>query len=117
MQQFVSKKEVRIGLYGVGIFVAIGLLILITRSIFTTGLSSAVPAEYKTKLIEAEQILAKSGRDIANKEAFKESLNKAQALVFEVRDKNIFANDVNALLSQISVLKRQLNGIESYKLS
>jgi hypothetical protein len=117
VQEVVNKKEVRVGLYATGMVVAVGLLILITRSLFTTGLSSAVPAEYKAKLIEAEQILSKSGRDIANREAFKESLNKAQSLVFEVRDKNIFANDVNALLAQISVLKRQLNGIESYKLS
>jgi hypothetical protein len=112
-----GKKEVRIGLYGVGIAVAIGLLILITRSLFTTSLSSSVPVEYKNKLIEAEQILSKSGRDIANKETFKESINKAEALVFEVREKNIFANDVAALLEQISVLKRQLNGVESYKLN
>jgi hypothetical protein len=117
VQKIFNKKEVRTWIYGVGMVVAIGLLILITRSVFTTGLSSAVPAEYKSKLIEAEQILSKSGRDIANREAFKESLNKAQSLVFEVRDKNIFANDVNALLVQISMLKRQLNGIESYRLS
>lgn len=116
IQALAQKKEVRIGTFALGIIVSIGLLILIVQSIFQTSMVTAVPEEYKTKLIEAEQIIGKSTRDMANRELFKENLSKAEALVFEVRDKKMFANDVKNLLDKISVLKRQLNGIESISL-
>lgn len=103
-------------MFALGIGVSLGLLILIVRSVFYTSMETAVPEEYKTKLIEAEQIIGKSTRDMANRELFKESLSKAESLVFEVRDKKMFANDVKSLLEKISVLKRQLNGIESVSL-
>lgn len=103
-------------MFVIGITVSLSLLILIVRSVFYTSMTTAVPEEYKTKLIEAEQIIGKSTRDIANRELFKESISKAEALVFEVRDKKMFANDVKSLLDKISVLKRQLNGIESISL-
>lgn len=79
-------------------------------------METAVPEEYKAKLIEAEQIIGRSTRDMANRELFKENLSKAETLVFEVRDKKMFSNDVKVLLEKISVLKRQLNGIESVSL-
>ena len=96
--------------------VAVGLLYLITSSIFHSGVNSVVPEEYKNKLIEAKQILDRSSRDIANKDAFKDNISKAESLIFEVRDQKLFSNDVKNLLSQISVLKKQLNGIETYSL-
>ncbi len=114
VQILIQKKEVRVGIFGTWIVIAIGLLILIIRSLFYTSMMTAVPEEYKNKLIEAQQILGRSSRDMANKELFKENLAKAESLVFEVRDKKVFANDVKSLLEQISVMKRQLNGIESY---
>ena len=116
VQSIISRKEVRVGAYGLGMVVAIGLLTLIVKSLFTSSLSGTVPVEYKNKLIEAEQILARTGRDLANKEAFKANIKQAEDLVFEVRDKKIFIQDVNSLLSQISVLKRELNGVESFAL-
>lgn len=80
-------------------------------------MGSVVPEEYKNKLVEASQILNRSSRDLANKEAFKQNIKKAEDLIFEVRDQKLFSNDVKELLSQISLLKKQLNGIETYSLS
>ena len=113
---FLAKKSVRIGFLGLGLVVSITLLTLIVRSVFYTSMETAVPADYKSKLIEAEQIIGRSSRDMANRELFKDNLTKAESLVFEVRDKKMFANDVKGLLERISVLKRQLNGIESISL-
>lgn len=116
IQSFIKKKEVRIGMFGLGIGVALVLLMLIIRSVFYTSMVTAVPEEYKLKLIEAEQIIGRSTRDMANRELFKQNLSKAESLIFEVRDKKMFANDVKSLLEKISVLKRQLNAIESIDL-
>ncbi len=116
VQAFFKRKGVRVTMIGLGLIVSISLLVLIVRSVFYTSMTTAVPEEYKSKLIEAEQIIGKSTRDMTNRELFKENISKAEALVFEVRDKKMFANDVKGLLDKISVLKRQLNGIESISL-
>lgn len=116
VEEILGKKSVRVGSLAAGVVVCIILLVLIVRSVFYSSMGTAVPEEYKSKLIEAEQIISRSSRDMANRELFKDNLSKAETLVFEVRDKKVFSNDVKSLLDRISVLKRQLNGIESISL-
>jgi hypothetical protein len=58
--------------------------------------------------------LEKAGKDLANKDAFKENLTKAENLIFEVRGKGVYMNDVKRLLDTISILKKQMNGVESF---
>lgn len=45
---------------------------------------------------------------------FKSNLKKAEDLIFEVRGKGVYLNDVKRLLDNISILKKQMNGIESF---
>lgn len=117
VRAFLSKKEVRAGFFLSGIIVAVAFLYIITSSIFQANVSSSVPETYKSKLIEAQTILNRSGKDIANKDVFKDNLKKAESLIFEVRNENLFRNDVESLLAQLSTLKRQFNGIETYTLA
>lgn len=117
VQSALANKRVRTSLFGTGLVVALGLLYLITSSLFHSRMGSVVPEEYKNKLVEASQILNRSSRDLANKEAFKQNIKKAEDLIFEVRNQKLFSNDVKDLLSQISLLKKQLNGIETYSIS
>lgn len=51
---------------------------------------------------------------MGNREAFSTNIKKAENIIFEVREKQIFLNDVKKLLSDISILKKQINGVESF---
>jgi cell division septum initiation protein DivIVA len=109
-----NNKVLRSSLFGLGILVGITLLYLIISSLFVQKASTTIPEAYKNKLIEAALIIEKSNKDLGNREVFNENIKKAETLIFEVRDKQIFLNDVKKLLGDISILKKQINGIESF---
>ncbi len=62
-------------------------------------------------------ILERTNKDIWNKEVFDSNIKKAENLIFEVRWKKLFMNDVKKLLDYISILKKQANWIETFTLT
>ena len=109
-----KNEKIRASLFGIGAIVAIVLLYFAVNAIFQQRSTAGVPEEYRNKLIEAQLLIEKAPKDLANRESFKANLKKAEDLIFEVREKQLWMNDVKKLLDTISVLKKQLNGIESF---
>ncbi len=109
-----KNEKLRAGAFGAGVVVCAVLLFATISAIFQQKTDLAVPEEYKNRLIEAQIILEKAGKDLANKDVFKANLKKAEDLIFEVRGKGVYLNDVKRLLDTISILKKQMNGIESF---
>ncbi|MDD5197502.1 MAG: hypothetical protein PHN60_01440 [Candidatus Gracilibacteria bacterium] len=109
-----NNKYFRSGLFGLGVIVCVGLLYFILSSIFIQKANTTIPEEYKNKLIEAQLIIEKSNKDMGNREVFNANIKKAEDIIFEVRKKQVFLNDVKKLLSDISILKKQINGVESF---
>lgn len=109
-----NNKYLRSGLFGLGVVVCVGLLYLILGSLFVQKASTVIPEEYKNKLIEAQFIIEKSSKDMGNREVFAANIKKAEDIIFEVRKKEIFLNDVKKLLGDISALKKQMNGVETF---
>lgn len=109
-----KDEKFRAAAFGAGVVVCAILLFVTIAAIFQQKTDLAVPEEYKNRLIEAQIILEKTGKDLANKEVFKANLEKAEGLIFEVRGKGVYLNDVKRLLDTISILKKQMNGIESF---
>lgn len=112
-----KNKYVYLGLLGSGVIIAVYLLYVVIGSIINTQIQSSVPEEYKNKLIEARLLLERTNKDFWNKEVFANNIKKAEDIIFEVRWKWIFKNDVDKLLSYISILKKQANWIETVNLS
>lgn len=111
-----KNKYVYLWFLSVWILMSAVFLYSIISSILNNELQKSVPEQYKTKLIEAKLILDRSNKDLWNKEVFDANIKKAESLIFEVRWKNIFLNDVNKLLDFISLLKKQSNWIETFNL-
>ncbi|EKD66816.1 MAG: hypothetical protein ACD_49C00009G0041 [uncultured bacterium (gcode 4)] len=112
-----ENKYIKIGLFSTGVVVSVFFLYLIISGIISQNVSSSVPVEYKNKLIEAKLILERTNKDLGNKDIFYANIKNAENLIFEVRDKQIFLNDVKKLLDHISILKKQANWIESFELT
>lgn len=109
-----KNRTIRSVSFAIGIFVCIALLYLILSSLFLQKANTSVPEEYKNKLIEAQLIIEKSNKDLGNRDVFNANIKRAEDLIFAVRQKQIFLNDVKKLLADISILKKQMNGIETY---
>lgn len=109
-----NNKYLRSSLFGLGVVVCVGLLYLMLSSIFVQKANTTIPEEYKNKLIEAQLIIEKSNKDMGNREVFNANIKKAEDIIFEVREKQVFLNDVKKLLADIKILKKQINGVESF---
>lgn len=107
-----KNKTLRVGLFGIWIIVSIVLLYLIIGWIINWNTKTIVPEVYKNKLIEAKQIIDAAKWDIWNKENFDKNITKAENIIFEVREKQVFLSDIKKMLDDISVLKKQINWIE-----
>lgn len=112
-----KNKYVYLTFLSIGVLVSIGLLYAVIGSILSGQIEKSMPEQYKNKLIEAKLILERTNKDIWNKEVFDANIKKAEDIIFEVRWKNVFLNDVNKLLDYISLLKKQSNWIETFVLS
>lgn len=109
-----NDKRLRGALFGLGVVVCVSLLYLMLSAIFAQKASTTIPEEYKNKLIEAQLIIEKSNKDMGNRDVFNANIKKAEDIIFEVRKKQVFLNDVKKLLTDISILKKQMNGVESF---
>ena len=112
-----QNTYVQTGLFVLGVCVSITLLYALVSSIFTRQVNLAVPETYKNMHIESRLLIEKANKDITNRDLFQENIKKAEDLAFQVRDQRLFSTDVNKLLSDISILKRQVSGIESFDMS
>lgn len=112
-----KNKYVYVSVLTFWILISIWLLFLIINSILTSQIQRSVPVEYKNKLIEAKLIIERTNKDIWNKEVFDANIKKAEGIIFEVRWKNVFLNEVKKLLDDISILKKQSNWIETFTFS
>ena len=114
-----QNKFVRTGSLGLGLVVCIVLLYSIIGGLVNSQISTTVPEEYKTKLIDVRVLLEKAGKDIGNKDAFDKNIKQAESILFALREENgeYLLEDRKKLLDQISVLKKQYNGVESFELN
>lgn len=113
----INNKYVYVSLLSAGVLCAVFFLYVIINSIMYHEMQKSIPEQYKNKLIEAKMLLERTNKDLWNKEVFDANIKKAENMIFEVRWKWVFLNDVNKLLDYISILKKQSNGIETFTLS
>ena len=110
-----QDKRVQAGLFLGGVAVCAGLLYLTVAALLAGQAAMMVPEEYKTKLVDARRLVDEAARAGADKAQAGKLLAQAGKLVFEVRDKSLYLKDAQALLTDISSLKKRLNGIETAK--
>jgi hypothetical protein len=112
-----GNPTIRKVVFGVGVAVSVTLLYLVVSSVFSGQADTAVPEEYRQKLVDAAAAIQKASKEAGNPELFRTHVKQAEDLIFEVRDKQLFMTDVTKLLGDISVLKKEANGIESFNLT
>lgn len=109
-----DNKPLRNAMFFSGLIVSGIFLYLIIGSFLSVRSGELIPEAYKNKLIEARLIIERSSKDLGNRDAFMTNVQQAENLIYEVRDKKIFMNDVKKLLEEIALMKKQLNRIESF---
>jgi hypothetical protein len=68
----------------------------------------------KNNIIELNDILRTAGENINNPEIFEKNIVDAEILIKEVKDKNLYLNDLAKVTENLNLLKQQFNKIEIF---
>ena len=100
------------------IVVAILLCLFVLYSIISGLLGSATQTTQKDNAkIQLETAIEHkniANKNIANEDVFTLNIEAAEAIVREIKQNELYINDVNKIISDINALKKQYNGIETF---
>lgn len=98
-----------------GIIISTVILFSIISGILGKSIESSKTTEYKNNLIQAREYIRLANQNLANKEVFELNIWKAEELVAKVGSEQLFLNDVQNIYDDISIIKKQFNGIEVFE--
>lgn len=103
----------------ISIVLAILLCFLVLYSIISSLLSSTVQStqkdDAKIQLQQAIEYTSIANKNLANPAVFQENISLAEDIVTNITDQNLYINDVNKINWDISILKKQYNGVETFE--
>lgn len=98
-----------------GIIISTFILFSIISGILGKSIENSKTTEYKNSLIQAREYIRLANQNLANKEVFELNISKAEELVAKVGTEQLFLNDVQNIYDDISIIKKQFNGIEVFE--
>lgn len=98
-----------------GIIVSTFILFSIISGILWKSIESSKTTEYKNNLIQAREYIRLANQNLANKEVFELNISKAEELIAKVGNEQLFLSDVKNIYDDISIIKKQFNGIEVFE--
>lgn len=111
----ISDKIFRNSLFVAWIVVSVSLLYIIIGWIVSTTNNSMNISTAKEKLIEARDYIRVANENMNNADLFDLNIQKATDITTEIKDKKLFLNDVDKIIDDISILKKQYDWVESFE--
>lgn len=90
------------------------LLYWIISWVIWKSIENSTNTQYKENLIQAREYIRLANQNITNPEAFTLNIKKAEELIATVKEQELFLNDIEWILSDISIIKKQFNWIEIF---
>ena len=112
-----KSKNIRNGIFLLGILVAFILLYGIVSGVIRATSSTNDIEASKEDLIKAKEYIRLASENINNPDIFTLNVKQAEDIVYEIQDKKLFLNDIGKILDDIWVIKKQFNGIETFEKS
>ena len=109
-----KSKLVKNLLFVSWIIISSFLLFSVISSIVWNTIQTSKNEEYKTNLIQARTYLRVANENITNPDAFELNIKKAEELVAKVKEQKLYLTDVDSILDDISIIKKQFNWIEVF---
>lgn len=113
---FVKKqKETKYVFLIAGVVLLFSLLYLLFSALFSVV--SSPERDSKSQLIKAQELIDNSQKIINNPVAFNKTIEEAEAILFELRDKRVYMTDTQSLLSRIEAMKKEVNDVQTIDVS
>lgn len=110
-----QSKSIKNAILVVGIFVSVFLLYAIIGGVLGNSKVSKDVANSQLNLEKARDYIRVANENIANPDVFDLNIKKAEEIVYEIKDKKLFLNDLSKILDDITIIKKEFNGVESFE--
>jgi hypothetical protein len=110
-----QSQIIKAGGFLVWICITCFLLYSIISGILSTSTTTREVTNSKQALIQAREYIKLANENLANPDIFALNMKKAEDLVYEIQDKQLFLNDISKILDDITIIKKQFNGVESFE--
>lgn len=111
----ISDKIFRNALFVSWIIVSISLLYIIIGWVVSTTNNSMNISTAKEKLIEARDYLRIANENMNNSDVFELNIKKVEEITAEIKSKRLFLNDVDKIIDDTSLIKKQYDWVESFE--
>ncbi len=90
------------------------LFFIITKLVEVTN-NSKEKEEARIELIEAKKFIKLASENVTNTESFKLNIWKSEEIIKEIKDKELYLNDIKKIEDDINIVKKQFNKVEIYE--
>jgi len=95
-------------------FICFVFLYFILSSFLSLSSVTRDTEDSKEDLLKAREFVRLASENINNPDIFSLYIEDGEKIAQEITDKELFLNDVGKILDDITVLKKQFNGIETF---
>ncbi len=99
------------------IILSILALYFVINWIISTTTNTKTIEVNKQNLTKALEYVRIASNNSNNSEIFNLNIKKAEEIAQDLKNKNLFLNDINNLLNDINIIKKQFNWIETYNIN
>ncbi|QFR38752.1 hypothetical protein A9Q91_00775 [Candidatus Gracilibacteria bacterium 28_42_T64] len=110
-----QSKNVKNIAFLVGITLSLVVLYSMLSTIIGISTDNKEKEVSKENLVKAKTYLRLASENVANIDAFELHLQNAESLVNEIKDEELFTNDIEKINDDINILRKQFNKIESFE--
>ncbi|PID87332.1 hypothetical protein CSB07_02020 [Candidatus Gracilibacteria bacterium] len=109
-----QSKTVKNTVFIASIVLSIIFLYFIISKIVGVSTQTELKEEVKTSIIQVRKVLTTASENIGNPEIFRLNISKAETMVSELQEKNLFKGDIKKINDEISILKNQFDKVEVF---
>jgi len=107
-------KRIKNSIFIAGILVSIIILYTIIGGVIGNTQTNKEITLSQQQLEEAREYIRIANENVANPDVFDLNIKKAEEIVYEIQEKQLFLTDIEKILDDISIIKKQFNGVESF---
>lgn len=107
-------KRIKNSIFIAGILVSIIILYTIIGGVIGNSQINKDITLSQQKLEEARNYIRIANENVVNPDIFDLNIKKAEEIVYEIQEKQLFLTDIEKILDDITIIKKQFNGVESF---
>lgn len=109
-----TEKATKNTLFIAGILIWLFILYFFVSKMFSIISDTETKEGVKDNMVEIETLLTKASQNIANPWIFERNIKKAEELIEQIENKELYLQNIEKLSNDINILKKQFNKIELY---